>query len=51
MGNACDPDDDNDTIPDAVDNCPLLENGPRIAFESNSNGNLVCTQSDPTGLA
>lgn len=26
LGNACDPDDDNDTVLDGVDNCPLVAN-------------------------
>ena len=31
MGNACDPDDDNDTVLDGADNCPLVANGPAQA--------------------
>ena len=31
FGDACDSDDDNDTVPDASDNCPLVANGPAQA--------------------
>ncbi len=37
-GDACDNDDDNDGVLDGEDNCPLSENGPRILFESNRDG-------------
>jgi hypothetical protein len=37
MGNVCDPDDDNDTILDDVDNCPLAAN----ATQTDSDGDLI----------
>jgi hypothetical protein len=34
LGDACDPDDDNDSIPDNADNCPLVYNNNQADFET-----------------
>ena len=36
LGDACDPDDDNDGVPDVSDNCPLVSNPDQ--HDSNGNG-------------
>ena len=42
-GDACDPDDDNDGVPDRLDNCRLIPN----ADQNDSRGKIIHTQ---TGL-
>ena len=38
QGNACDTDDDNDTILDASDNCPLTANASQLDTDSDGQG-------------
>ncbi|MCB1602793.1 MAG: thrombospondin type 3 repeat-containing protein, partial [Xanthomonadales bacterium] len=44
IGDACDPDDDNDTVEDPVDNCPLIPNGPNErgndGFDNDQDGQI-----------
>lgn len=40
QGNPCDPDDDNDTVPDSADNCPLIVNRNQADFDLNGQGDV-----------
>jgi len=49
-GDACDPDDDNDTIPDALpDNCPFVPNPLQADFNMDGQGD-ACDDTDGDGL-
>ena len=43
LGDACDPDDDGDTVPDGADNCPLVAN----AGQANTDGDALGDACDP----
>lgn len=50
LGNVCDPDDDDDTVPDEDDNCPLDENTNQIDFDGDGAGDLCDLDDDGDGV-
>lgn len=51
LGNACDPDDDNDTVSDGSDNCPLVANPTQANHDSDSEGDACDADDDNDGFA
>ena len=49
LGDACDPDDDNDTIPDGPDNCPLVANLNQEDFDLDLIGDACDLDDDNDG--
>ena len=47
LGDACDPDDDNDSVADGADNCPLVAN----ADQANTDGDGLGNACDPNAYA
>jgi hypothetical protein len=47
LGDACDPDDDNDGVPDVSDNCPLVANPDQKDYDGDGIGN-TCDPCDCT---
>jgi hypothetical protein len=50
LGDACDPDDDNDTDPDSADNCPLTSNPDQTDTDSDTLGNACDPDDDEDGF-
>ena len=50
LGDACDPDDDNDTIPDTKDKCPLVPDPLQMDQDKDSQGDLCDPDADGDGL-
>jgi hypothetical protein len=50
QGNACDPDDDNDTVIDAEDNCPLISNPNQTDTDADGLGDTCDPDHDNDGL-
>lgn len=50
-GDACDTDDDGDTVDDAVDNCPLIENAAQADSDGDATGDVCDVDDDGDGLA
>ena len=50
MGDACDADDDNDTIDDEFDNCPLAPNYFQLDADGDSLGNMCDPDDDNDGV-
>ena len=50
VGDVCDQDDDNDTIPDDVDNCPLDANFVQSDFDSDGAGDVCDVDRDGDGI-
>jgi hypothetical protein len=51
LGNACDPDDDNDGLPDGDDNCPTVPNADQIDFDGDGDGDVCDGDDDNDGAA
>ena len=51
LGDACDTDDDGDTVDDAVDNCPLVFNQNQSDLDGDAIGDLCDPDDDGDGLA
>jgi hypothetical protein len=49
LGDACDPDDDNDTVPDTGDNCPLVANATQANYDGDSLGDACDPEDDGDG--
>jgi hypothetical protein len=49
LGNACDPDDDNDGVPDGSDNCPLIGNPDQLDTDGDHLGNACDPDDDNDG--
>jgi hypothetical protein len=49
VGDACDPDDDNDTVLDGADNCPLTANGMQLDRDGDGAGNACDGDADGDG--
>jgi len=50
MGDACDPDDDNDGVDDDVDNCRLIPNPDQLDTDGDGDGNLCDPDNDNDGI-
>ena len=50
-GDACDADDDNDTINDGSDNCPLISNLDQLNTDGDSEGDACDADDDNDGLS
>jgi hypothetical protein len=46
LGDACDPDDDNDTVPDGSDNCPFASNSNQLNSDGKPDGGDACDSDD-----
>jgi hypothetical protein len=51
QGDACDPDDDNDSVVDTSDNCPLTSNVDQANNELDSQGDVCDSDDDNDGVA
>jgi len=51
LGDVCDPDDDNDTVLDGADNCPLAANTNQLNTDGDAQGDVCDTDDDGDGLA
>ena len=51
QGNACDPDDDNDTVLDAADNCPVNANSTQTNTDGDSMGDACDSEDDGDGFS
>jgi hypothetical protein len=49
LGDACDPDDDNDTIPDVTDNCSLVDNEDQTNTDGHHKGDACDDDDDDDG--
>ena len=50
LGNACDTDDDNDTVTDNVDNCPLVSNTNQFDNDGDGSGDACDADDDNDGI-
>lgn len=50
LGDACDEDDDNDTIADGFDNCPTVSNQTQSNFDNDADGDACDTDDDNDGV-
>jgi len=46
LGDVCDPDDDNDTVPDTSDNCPFAANANQLNTDGKPDGGNACDDDD-----
>ena len=51
IGDACDVDDDNDTVSDALDNCPLLHNADQADLDRDGQGDACDDDPEGDGLS
>jgi hypothetical protein len=51
LGDACDTDDDEDTVDDAIDNCPLMPNAAQADADGDAAGDVCDADDDADGLA